>query len=184
MAEQTQAFLVSCILGVGLGLFYEIFRITRVAIQTPAVIVAIEDIIYFIICAFVSFQFIMNGKSAKLWIFLLIGELIGWIVYHFTLGYLIIKVSSGIIRVIKMLLHFLFYKILLPILKAVQKILRFIFSPVILFYFFMKKKFTNLIFALKHKVKVLYNNYKVHKNKKKKITKKKRTNKRKKNEAK
>lgn len=115
--EQTIIFFQSCILGVFLGLFYDFFRILRMAIKTHTAVVFIEDVCYFAIVAISSFAFIMVSNDGILRGFLLIGELVGILLYFSTLSILLLKIAHIIIKVIKTVLKFIYKITLKPVLK-------------------------------------------------------------------
>lgn len=115
VAHQTVLFLQACLLGFLLGLFYEIFRILRLMIKTGAVAVFVQDILYWSVSALISFLFILAVNSGQLRIFLLLGIVIGMIVYFFTLGALIMKASKAIIAFIYRVMRFIYGKLVTPV---------------------------------------------------------------------
>ncbi|MBC8545335.1 spore cortex biosynthesis protein YabQ [Clostridiaceae bacterium NSJ-31] len=105
---QTTVFLQSLALGFALGLFYDVFRIFRLAIRHSSAIIFLEDITYFVVCAIVTFLFSLSAINGHVRVFLVIGELLGATVYYFSLGALVMRVSKAIIRFVKALFRLLY----------------------------------------------------------------------------
>lgn len=87
-------FAFSCILGAGLGILYDIFRIIRMVINSKSIGIFIEDVIYFILSGVITFIFVLKINSGESRFYILAGEGIGWIAYHLTLGNAIYKCSG------------------------------------------------------------------------------------------
>ncbi|WP_312643701.1 spore cortex biosynthesis protein YabQ [Hydrogenoanaerobacterium sp.] len=114
---QTIVFLQSLALGFALGLFYDVFRIFRLAIHHSSVIIFLEDISYFVICAIITFLFSLSAVNGHVRVFLVIGELLGATIYYFSLGALVMSVSKIIIRFMKALLRLLYRVFLRPFIR-------------------------------------------------------------------
>ncbi len=87
-------FALSCILGIVLGVLYDIFRIIRMVINSKSIAIFIGDIIYFIISGIITFIFVLKINSGQSRFYIMAGEGIGWIAYHLTLGNAIYKYSE------------------------------------------------------------------------------------------
>ena len=98
---QTMIFACSCILGAGLGILYDVFRIIRMVINSKSVAIFVEDVIYFILSGIITFVFVLKINSGESRFYILAGEGIGWIAYHLTLGNAIYKYSGKIAGKIK-----------------------------------------------------------------------------------
>ncbi len=118
LSSQSISFLISCVVGIGLGVLYDIFRISRIAVHTPTAVILFEDVLYFFICAIITFLYMLTVIEGQVRFFILIGELIGASVYYFTVGRLVMALSQAIIGVIK---------------KLIWGILRIVFTPLIKF---------------------------------------------------
>ncbi|WP_162840357.1 spore cortex biosynthesis protein YabQ [Acetanaerobacterium elongatum] len=115
VSHQTVLFLQACLLGFLLGIFYEIFRILRLLIQTGPVAIFVQDILYWSVSALISFLFILAVNSGQLRIFLLLGIVIGMVVYFLTLGVLVMKASKAIIAFIHRVMRFIYRKLVAPV---------------------------------------------------------------------
>lgn len=134
--SETSAFLLACLLGAAFGAFYDVFRIIRLVIPHGKVIVFFEDVFYFIVLTFVCFAFVLEQGNGVLRGFIIFGELIGMILYFFTVSLLIMKSAQLIISVVSAIFHFGYCLIIRPfvcIFSYLFKIMRYIFSKSLTF---------------------------------------------------
>lgn len=135
--KETMIFLLSCVLGAGFGAFYDLFRIIRLVFPHNKSITFIEDIFYFMLLSIVSFAFLLSQTNGVLRGFTLIGELLGAILYFFTLSIVIMKSANAIILFVKRVFGFLFKITVLPFLS----IFKWLFCKISNFFKFCFKKF-------------------------------------------
>ena len=117
VSGQLQVFGLSVLLGVGLGLVYEVFRLLRLAFFSQKTVVFVQDVLFSLTALVSTFVFVVAVNEGQLRFFLLIGELCGFTVYYFTLGALIFHLSSLIIGTVRKMLSFL----LSPLKKALDR---------------------------------------------------------------
>ncbi len=98
LAMQLVIFGYSCVLGAGLGLLYDFFRIVRMMINPRNIAIFIQDVIYFIISGLITFLFVLGFNRGEARFYILAGEGIGWIIYHITLGEVIYKCSGRVVK--------------------------------------------------------------------------------------
>ncbi len=129
--------------GVLLGIVYDVFRILRIAVEPSnrlrrlgavtgseaangkkphgetvrTVIIAIEDIIYSVICAVVISVMIFHINSGHPRWFILLGTAVGFFVYYFTVGKIVMLFSSYIILFVRTVFMFVMKLTLFPLLK-------------------------------------------------------------------
>ena len=161
LEQQASVFLLSLLVGAALGVLYDVFRISRVAFYTSPAVVFAEDVLFFLICGVTTFFFGLTVMEGTLRAFLLIGELLGAVLYHFTLGRLVMRVATKIIGIIKAIFRFLFKWILRPLWRILCYIIAFIVKPFRILAHFFKKILQNLKFRLKVRRKVLYNHFNI-----------------------
>lgn len=157
LAQQTIHFLQSILLGAVFGLLYDAFRITRIAVKTPRGVVFAEDIIFFTICAVLSFFFLMSTLDGQLRLFLFVGIGLGALLYSLTLGIAVMKISQGIIRMVKAVFLVIHRFVFLPIYGLIYWICRQLLRPIRFFGRFFKKTCQRYKYRLKVRLKVLYN---------------------------
>lgn len=107
ITEQTAVFFRSLLLGAAVGCFYDLFRITRIAFVIPALLVLAEDLLFFLFSSVVLFSFMLENSFGQIRYFILLGVALGWTIYYFTVGSLVIKCSARIIRAVRAALAFL-----------------------------------------------------------------------------
>lgn len=107
ITQQTAVFFHSLLLGVALGCFYDLFRITRIAFIIPALLVLVEDLLFFLFSSIVLFGFMLENSYGQIRWFILLGMVLGWVIYYFTAGSLVMKCSAQIIAAVRRVLAFL-----------------------------------------------------------------------------
>lgn len=116
---QTTSFLYAMALGAVLSLVYDIFRIIRVAFGGKKTAVFVEDLLFSLVALVLTFVFVIAFNNGELRFFVLIGELFGFVVCHYTVGRVILSFSRAIINGVKWVLKLIFT----PILKLFKKTL-------------------------------------------------------------
>ena len=114
---QTLIFFRSLWLGALLGMMYDLFRIFRIAVPTPNFAAVAEDILFFLLSAFLSFGFILSVNYGQVRFFILLGEGLGFLLYYLTVGPVVMKSVKKIISAAKKVLLFLWKITLGPILR-------------------------------------------------------------------
>lgn len=117
-----QIFLYACVLGVLLGILYDVCRIFRLAINWNIWQIFLQDILYFVVCGILTFIFLLTFNNGVIRIYVLFGECLGWGAYYITFGKLIYRCSSRIINYVKKILKKVFSVILNPIFKIFKKV--------------------------------------------------------------
>lgn len=157
IAHQTQAFFCSILIGTALGLLYDIFRIVRIALPSPKLLVAAQDILYFLLASGITCLFTLNINEGEVRSFVLVGELLGWIFYFFTIGTVVMAVSRKVIAAVKAVLAFLWKYLLRPVLRLLGKILHILAMPLRFFPKKLKKVSAAGKYSLKQSKIMLYN---------------------------
>lgn len=65
LAKETRLFLLSIVVGVGLSLLYDLLRVLRLQTRHRPIVVSLEDLLYFLVCAAVTFGFALKDNSAR-----------------------------------------------------------------------------------------------------------------------
>ena len=155
IADQTLVFLYACVLGAALSIVYDIFRLIRITAVMGRAVIAVEDIIFFIIVSFSTFVFILSFTEGVIRFYVIFGELLGFILCHVTLGALIVKLLGGFIRLLK--------RIFLRIFKAVggffKKRFAFVCRLISKVYFKHKKSCKNRKKYLQNNKQIRYNQF-------------------------
>lgn len=117
LVEQTKIFLYSCLLGGILSVFFDCFRILRIVIKTGTIWIAIEDIFYFLVSALITYRFLLEYTMGQPRFYVILGIILGWVLCHYTVGELLIRISTVIVKAIKRFFAFLYRIFLHPIVK-------------------------------------------------------------------
>ena len=94
---ERELFLLSVVLGCGLGLLYDIFRVFRAALPHGKILTFFEDIIYTFLYGFALFTF-CTGLTGALRGFVLVGMLTGSVIEHITVGNAVVSVLRSLFR--------------------------------------------------------------------------------------
>lgn len=123
LSPEAVIFLWSTLLGTVLGVCYDIFRILRIAVPSGKVLIFIEDLLFFLLAAIVSFFFYQAVNQGIIRGYFLIGELLGFVLYYGTVGKIVYRCAEWIIRWIKKIFGFIFRILLFP-LKQIFRLFR------------------------------------------------------------
>lgn len=133
-------FLYAAITGVILSAIYDIFRIIRRIHPHGTILVALEDIVYWIGSALcISYILLLENDGIIRWFFIL-GLLLGMLLYNLTISRYLVCFFSRTIRYI---------------LDIVHKVLKIVFHPLIFLYNKNKKILKKVKKALKNHLKTI-----------------------------
>ncbi len=79
------------------------------------------DFVYFVVCAFLTFTFIFTFNYGEIRLYILAGELLGFIVYYITVGSLMIKIISAILSFLRKIKNKIKKVIFIPIYNKLRK---------------------------------------------------------------
>ena len=113
ITQQSTVFLYSILIGAILSFLYDLFRVLRKEVGHKNLVVAFEDILFWIICTAFMFVFIYNINYGEIRAYVFIGAIIGCIFYYLT-------ISKVIVRLLCIIIDFL-RKIILGLLKIILK---------------------------------------------------------------
>lgn len=128
IAAQTQMFLLACGFGFLLGLLYDVFRIFRMAFFKQKAVVFAQDVLYFALCGCLTFLFCLTMNYGEIRGYVLLGEVLGWIVYYFSLGAMVFQASSAVVGVLNKAARFVLLALSAPfrfVFRAFRKITGF-----------------------------------------------------------
>lgn len=125
-------FAFSLVVGILFGLVFDALRVIRIIVPHKAWLVFIEDVLFMLFCGFWFFIFSMTLARGQLRAFLLLGNLLGFFLYIFTVGELVkrfvTKTRAMIIAFLKRIYNFLvrwiFRPIYIKISPPIRKLLK------------------------------------------------------------
>ncbi|NLK70130.1 MAG: hypothetical protein GX286_01650 [Clostridiales bacterium] len=109
--EQTKLFLLSCLLGIPIGITFDIFRVIRAILPHNKIMVAIEDILFMFSYAAFVMCFSIVASRGEFRVFYIIGNILGFTVYFFSVGNIVV----GTVRKIVLFIHKLLSKVFSPL---------------------------------------------------------------------
>ena len=80
------------------------------------------DFVYFVVCAFLTFTFIFTFNYGEIRLYILAGELLGFIVYYITVGSLMIKIISAILSFLRKVKNKIKKVVFIPIYSKLRKL--------------------------------------------------------------
>lgn len=149
MENQTYLFIIFILNGFLIGILFDIFRILRKSFKTSDFVTSIEDIIFWILTAFIILYSVFKFNNGRLRAFLFVGIAFGVLIYILAFSKIFIKINLYIIKFIKKVFHYL---IIVPI-SFIFKILKIIFKPTSFIIINARKSLSNF----KSKLKNLFN---------------------------
>lgn len=106
ISGQLLTFLQAMGIGCALWVVFDVFRILRMMGKRATVLIYIQDIVFFLLCGAVTYLFMLRSSSGEIRAFVLLGEILGAILYNFTISVLIRKIAQAIITFIgRYILH-------------------------------------------------------------------------------
>ena len=104
VSVQTLQFLYSALLGVGLGVFYDVLRCVRLYIRKSRVITGIFDTIFWICATFSFIAFILTYAEGRMRWYVLFGTFCGGFVYASAASEIVLKVMMTTTKALAKLL--------------------------------------------------------------------------------
>jgi spore cortex biosynthesis protein YabQ len=117
MSGQAILFLSSCLVGAGIGLFFDCFRILRKTVPFFAksmLAVQLEDLFFWIIVTGGMFYFMLHYNFGEIRLFAVVGAACGGAIYFAALSRFVIRIFVAVINYLK---------------KVVATALKIIFTP-------------------------------------------------------
>lgn len=97
---QAEAFLWSIILGAWLCFLYDILRAERIIFKSSFIFIAIGDIFYFFFASVLTFLFLLIFCCGQVRLFVLSGEIIGFIVFRLILSGLWLRLLIPVFKIL------------------------------------------------------------------------------------
>ena len=102
LSDQAVAFLWAVALGGGLGGVYDIFRVVRILRgRDRPILVFLEDLLFALIAALATASCFTWTNFGQVRLFLLVGEGLGFALWHYTLGVFIGAVARWVARFLR-----------------------------------------------------------------------------------
>ena len=108
--------------GIVVAFIYDLFRIKRKVVKSNVIIIALEDLIYWIIASIVLFLSIYASNDGELRGFAVIGFFSGALLYFLLLSRTVTFILIKILKAIKNALTKVFYIVLYPFKTAIKSL--------------------------------------------------------------
>ena len=109
--HQLYSLFIFSLIGIFIGLLFDVFRILRKSFRTPDIVTIIEDIIFWILVGGILLFSVFKFNNGELRSYIFIGLILGIIVYILTISRYIIKISVKILMTLKNIFSFPLKKI-------------------------------------------------------------------------
>lgn len=114
VSEELKLFFICCLIGAGFGGIYDLFRTLRLLFRHTSVITAAEDII-FCLCWGITLSAFASAAALGIFRgFFVLGSILGFILYIFTVGRIVTGIMKKLILLFKQIFSFIFA----PLLKC------------------------------------------------------------------
>lgn len=123
--NQAYLFLVFSLTGVIIGIVFDIFRVLRMIYKTSDIATYIEDILFWVLAGIIILYNIWYFNDGEIRLFMILGIIMGAIIYALTLSNIFIKINSFIMSKIKTIMSFLYTIFKIPvkfIINIVKKV--------------------------------------------------------------
>ena len=94
LSEQTAYFLWSIVLGAFIAALYDIVRAVRSLLRAGKLHAILSDVLFFVLCGIMTSLFALPFNKGSVRVFILFGELIGFLCYRLTLGQVMGRIYS------------------------------------------------------------------------------------------
>jgi spore cortex biosynthesis protein YabQ len=107
LSEQTLTFLCSCVLGVLLSCYFDIFRVVRLICGNRKTVTLVCDLLFFLSATLFTYLFFVRFCSGQIRVYGLIGELLGFLLCHYSVSALFMRLAVLIVRLVRRFLRLL-----------------------------------------------------------------------------
>lgn len=140
--NQTYLFMVFTLVGIAIGVIFDLFRILRKAFKTKDFVTYIEDVLFWIITGIIIIYAMYVFSDGELRFFMIIGIVLGTAMYMLTISKYVIKVSVFIINIIKRIIIF-------PIKIIINMTKKLIFRPIVVICINLRKNISEFVKKMK-----------------------------------
>ncbi|MCC8049839.1 MAG: spore cortex biosynthesis protein YabQ [Clostridiales bacterium] len=96
--QETAVFLLFTLHGAGLTMLYDILRALRRSVHHSLLLLSFEDFLFWMTAGFLTFYLAFRSSDGAVRGYAVIGMLLGFLLYHFTLSPFIVRVLSVLFR--------------------------------------------------------------------------------------
>ncbi len=164
VSNQTLLFITCIEIGLIMGVFFDLVRIFSKIIKHPNFFVQIEDTLYWVGCALISFYLLYIRNYAAIRPFVFVGMILGGILYFATFSIVFMKMATAVIDYIKKIIAEVIKLLLIPIriiIKGIKRPLGYMQYKVGVLHNYERREIRKLNRRWYHKKADLLTDYKV-----------------------
>jgi len=135
MSGQAWLFLSTVVLGIAIGVFYDLFRIFRKTTPHFALAVQLEDFFFWVVVTAAMFYFMLSRNFGEIRPFSILGAGCGIVLYLATISRWVVKVAVVVVNYLKRVFAAAFRILTLPV-----RYVWVLVSPFVLKFFGNRKK--------------------------------------------
>ena len=120
--NQLYSLLIFTLSGIIVGIFFDIFRILRRSFKTADIVTYIEDFIFWILTGIFLLFMIFVFEKGQIRSYTILGIILGFILYLFTISKYFIKINVVIIKFLKQIVTKIVKLLILPIKQLFKPI--------------------------------------------------------------
>lgn len=107
--SQEQIFIFFFIIGIIIGIIFDIFKVLRKSFKTPDIVTFIEDFIFVILSGILTIFGILKLNGGEIRFFLFLGIFFGILIYILTISNLCVIILYAFVEICKKILKIPFY---------------------------------------------------------------------------
>jgi len=119
--QQFLLFVKALLLGFAIAALYDVLRIYRTIVKCHKTVLTVQDIIYSVIAALLTFLFALVLNSGKVRVYLILSHFFGAILYRLSLSKIVMAISTVVIRLFKNISKFIHKKLIKPVVSFFSK---------------------------------------------------------------
>ena len=113
--SQTFLFLTCIEIGIIMGMFYDLIRIFRKIIPHPNWLIQLEDTLYWVSGALISFAILYMHNYGKIRFFVFPGMILGGVLYLCTFSIIFMKFATWLIELMKEIINYILHILGIPV---------------------------------------------------------------------
>ena len=148
--NQAFLFIIFTINGMLIGILFDFFRILRKSFKTTDIITYIEDIFFWIITGLIIIYSMYTFTDGELRFFMILGMIIGVLIYMLTISKYFIKFSLSVLNILKKVFGTII-KIISSPFKIIHKVTeKIIFRPISNIFISISKNINKFVKKMKN----------------------------------
>ena len=148
--NQAFLFIIFTINGMLIGILFDFFRILRKSFKTTDIITYIEDIFFWIITGLIIIYSMYTFTDGELRFFMILGMIIGVLIYMLTISKYFIKFSLSVLNILKKVFGTIIKIISYPF-KIIHKVTeKIIFRPISNIFISISKNINKFVKKMKN----------------------------------